>query len=787
MSLPKITIITPSYNQGEFLEDTIRSVLDQNYPNLEYFVIDGGSTDNSVDTIKRYAEHFDWWVSEKDRGQSHAINKGLERATGEIITWLNSDDFFYPGALDTIAQAAVAHPEAGLFIGNGTIADRQGRRVRRYSKTVAFDYDALLRGANYILQPSTFLRKRVFDEQGPIDEKIIYCMDLELWLRVGNKYPVVTIDEELAAFRWYDEVKSVAGLFREWASMYEITRRYCKDPITPGLVLEFFKKLQDPKVVAAARFENLGESAKKTYWAMYQEMQNMFHTDDCIPRRNKGIAFRPRQGQSSSVSTAPAPTAGKGSSRPVVDVVLPEGHHWSVREAYVEALRRQGCLGRVFHVASWKQDDHRSGELFDYLKNAQSDAIFLMDTGWHAQQLHASPTWRRRWRECTARKIMFSFECMNNPLLRPNDRWWNDSLAAVERGTECVDGVVCAHEIDEPLYQQQGVPVLWQPFAVDETIWAPATDFDKRVPRAFFKGKAPAFYQDENCYRSRRRLIEFLKKHASLVDVVDRYDEAGGTVQERYTRFLREMERYQIALGLPSLSPTMVIRPFEAMLAGCVFFQNRIEGQRSQQLFKDNEQIIYYDEDKPEQLVQKIQEIIANPELGRRIAENGRQEILARHTVQHRVAELLPWVQKQVSRRSPLPLTTAFASTDSAPTAPANVRFLKFRHPPVAHGEARFSSTALPSNFKTTDPPASRVFGPRCSRNFRGRRWPATSSSWTAATRHPGFPDWRRVRCGVTTFIISRAIPFTSSRFATVRRPGCSFPPTTRTRRTRLQ
>jgi glycosyltransferase involved in cell wall biosynthesis len=100
MNLPKITIITPSYNQGEFLEDTFRSVLDQNYPNLEYFVVDGGSTDNSVDIIKRYTEHFDWWVSEKDRGQSHAINKGLERATGDIVTWLNSDDFFYPGALD---------------------------------------------------------------------------------------------------------------------------------------------------------------------------------------------------------------------------------------------------------------------------------------------------------------------------------------------------------------------------------------------------------------------------------------------------------------------------------------------------------------------------------------------------------------------------------------------------------------------------------------------------------------------------------------------------------------
>ena len=108
-SAPRITIITPSLNQGEFLEDTIHSILNQNYPNLEYFIVDGGSTDNSVDIIKKYEHRINWWVSEPDRGQSHAINKGLVRATGDIINWINSDDLLFPGALQRVASCYQRH------------------------------------------------------------------------------------------------------------------------------------------------------------------------------------------------------------------------------------------------------------------------------------------------------------------------------------------------------------------------------------------------------------------------------------------------------------------------------------------------------------------------------------------------------------------------------------------------------------------------------------------------------------------------------------------------------
>src|ERR1700682_3938734 len=126
LTLPRISIVTPSFNQGPFLERTIRSVLDENYPALEYIIVDGGSTDESVAIIKRYERHLAYWVSEPDAGQSNAINKGLNRATGTILTWLNSDDYYMPGTLDSIATAAVAHPEAGAYVGAGDVVDASG-------------------------------------------------------------------------------------------------------------------------------------------------------------------------------------------------------------------------------------------------------------------------------------------------------------------------------------------------------------------------------------------------------------------------------------------------------------------------------------------------------------------------------------------------------------------------------------------------------------------------------------------------------------------------------------
>ena len=162
--LPLVTIVTPSYNQVRFLEATLRSVLDQDYPHIEYLVVDGDSNDGSVEIIHRYADHITWWVSEKDSGQSEAINKGFQRSHGEFVGWLNSDDIYLPGAVSAAIQVFQSHPEAGLVYGDAQAIDAEGKPfnwmgARQYTLTDLMAF-------NIICQPAAFMRRSVLEEAG---------------------------------------------------------------------------------------------------------------------------------------------------------------------------------------------------------------------------------------------------------------------------------------------------------------------------------------------------------------------------------------------------------------------------------------------------------------------------------------------------------------------------------------------------------------------------------------------------------------------------------------------
>ena len=187
-SFPKISIVTPCFNHAEFLEKTILSVLAQNYPDLEFIIMDGGSTDGSVDVIKRYEKHLAHWVSEKDRGQSHAINKGFQKASGEILTWLNSDDWLEPGVLNLIAKHARQYPDAGAFVGHGRIVDTAGKQVYyREAGELTFErFCQWLDGGDF-LQPSCFFRRSAWELVGPLDENTHIAFDVDLWLRMVRK------------------------------------------------------------------------------------------------------------------------------------------------------------------------------------------------------------------------------------------------------------------------------------------------------------------------------------------------------------------------------------------------------------------------------------------------------------------------------------------------------------------------------------------------------------------------------------------------------------------------
>lgn len=204
---PKISIVTASYNQGQFIEETILSVLNQNYPNLEYIIIDGGSTDNSVEIIKKYEQHLTYWVSEKDKGQANAINKGLQLCTGEIFNWLNSDDYLEPRALFKIAEA-FTDAEVQMLAGKVRNFSTTEEEIIPNQQLSAKGLMCWEPGVKFV-QPGVWMRKELFAQSGGIDEQFHYAFDWDLYIRYLYHFPQVKeLDELLVHFRLHENSKT---------------------------------------------------------------------------------------------------------------------------------------------------------------------------------------------------------------------------------------------------------------------------------------------------------------------------------------------------------------------------------------------------------------------------------------------------------------------------------------------------------------------------------------------------------------------------------------------------
>jgi glycosyltransferase involved in cell wall biosynthesis len=226
-SLPKITIVTPSLNQGRFIEETIKSILNQGYPNLEYFVIDGGSTDETMSIIKKYDEHIDFWTSEPDNGQAAAINKGFAKASGQILAWLNSDDTYESGVFAEVAKMFERHPEADVISGRCRIWSGDARdRLIAPSPLRCFD-DFLKIRTNWtndrlIVQPEGFFRRRAFEKIGRIREDLYYVFDACMWMDMARTGCIFqSVDQHWANLRVHKDQKisSVTGTYEELARL----------------------------------------------------------------------------------------------------------------------------------------------------------------------------------------------------------------------------------------------------------------------------------------------------------------------------------------------------------------------------------------------------------------------------------------------------------------------------------------------------------------------------------------------------------------------------------------
>ncbi len=245
--VPKFSVVTPSYNQAAFIGETIESILSQEGKfEVEYWVMDGGSTDGSVEVIRRYADRLaagDWpircagismqWVSQRDKGQSDAINQGLHRSTGDILSYINSDDLYCPGAFERVAQEFTARLDADFIYGDGDVIDTNGNLQwewlsRPYNQAVMTSYHFLWNDfTNYIMQQATFWKRRVLDKIGYFDGTFHYAMDVEYWVRAGQaKLKLCHVPFKLAKFRLIQGTKSLSSPTVFWGDYLEIFRRY---------------------------------------------------------------------------------------------------------------------------------------------------------------------------------------------------------------------------------------------------------------------------------------------------------------------------------------------------------------------------------------------------------------------------------------------------------------------------------------------------------------------------------------------------------------------------------
>jgi len=221
---PKVSIITPSFNQGRFLEESIRSVLEQTYPNIEYIVVDGGSKDESVDIIKKYQQRFVWWVSEKDKGHADALNKGFAHASGEILAWLNSDDVYYPQAVAEAVALLKQHSEVGMVYGDADLIDNSGAAVGHFAARQT-DYRHMLRGSVHIPQATTFFRADLWKQVGPLDLSLFFSFDYDLWVKIAKVSQLLYVHNRWAKFRIHDDGKTIVNDDRCYPDMLRVLQR----------------------------------------------------------------------------------------------------------------------------------------------------------------------------------------------------------------------------------------------------------------------------------------------------------------------------------------------------------------------------------------------------------------------------------------------------------------------------------------------------------------------------------------------------------------------------------
>lgn len=267
--IPKISIITPSFNQGAFIEETIQSVISQSYPNIEYIIIDGKSTDNTMELLKKYENRL-FWISEPDTGQTNAINKGVRLAKGEIIAYINSDDLYLPCTLEKVVHFFQENPEVAALYGNIIHIDKDSNELERY-KPGKLNPKRILLENFYLPQPTLFFKRKVLEKIGFFDESMDVAMDFDYWVRISQFFQLGYLDDFLASARLYPETKSASRQLKYFDESMRILEKYLQQ--NPEASSHFKHKARSLVYINGARSRigaGLFKDAKQFYISAYR-------------------------------------------------------------------------------------------------------------------------------------------------------------------------------------------------------------------------------------------------------------------------------------------------------------------------------------------------------------------------------------------------------------------------------------------------------------------------------------------------------------------------------------
>ncbi len=681
--LPLVSIGLPVYNGEDFIRQAIKSVINQDYPNIELVISDNTSTDNTQSICEEYTAEYSrikYHRQPINQGMIANFNATLELAQGDFFCWLSHDDFLAPtyiskcmSMLDRHSQAIACCSEINFVNYDGTNREEW---TKAYTNFDALNKDVVARVHELISKVGWYALYSVFR----ID--ILKGMS-----KCQNRYP----DDVMLMLEWllFGEIAKVPEYLYNYRvpnihkNHEDYIRAFGLDPVTADEVrkgsftytareiLNFVCKssisIQDKyrikedfiHTLCYQNFDWLGRILKEQNFLITEtttsseinKLLNELIISEQVatffslntPIRTSTFTY------DNEISEISHSCIAAVSKKPLIDVVLQSTgtHGWSASEGWVNTLKREGLLNRVFRpISSWGAEEPAYDDgLFEYLRNPQADIMILLGFDWHSQPLHNTTKWKERWQQSQVTKVAIIQECYSTEILKSSPSWQQQMYKSIISAASCVDALVCHHETDiEFLNKQLGIslPAIFLPFAVDTQYFIDQNLFTEKLNKALFRGNAPSFFASDS-YKDRQRLMEILSHHQN-VDLFPSNlfkDKQAVEIMEEYTS---ELSSYRIVLNLPSISSTLTARPFEIMACGGLLVQNKIVGEQSNALFQDWENIVYYDPTIPNDIVNKIDILIADEDLTKKISQNGYKLCREKHTIECRINSIVNWV-----------------------------------------------------------------------------------------------------------------------------------------------